>query len=134
MNIYAKASFDMEVLKRTYKLAALVGESFKSYLTAISFYKKLWDVAEEDQDQKTKLLAYQSMGKCYQLAKEYKDSIKCYKKVLEIAWDIEQVTDELNAYEAIGIQYYYLGKLDRAKYYHDRMIWGRRESKYSKIR
>ena len=29
---------------------------------------------------------------------------------------------ELSAYDSIGMQWFYLGELDKAKYYHERMV------------
>ena len=34
----------------------------------------------------------------------------------------DDAKNELNAYDNIGIQYYYLNDIDRAKYYHNRMM------------
>lgn len=40
----------------------------------------------------------------------------------------------MQAYDLLAMQYYYLGKLDDAKYYHDRMVRGKFESKKSNLR
>ena len=38
------------------------------------------------------------------------------------------------AYDCLGLQYYYLGDMDRAAYYHDRCLRGKLESKKSFVR
>lgn len=100
-----------------YRLAA---QATQNYSTAINYYKKLRDVCEEDGNMKTKLDAYYLMGNQYSLRKSYKKAILCYKKMLEVAWSIRDERSELLAYQMIGLQYYYLGQLDRSKYYHMR--------------
>ena len=74
------------------------------------------------------------MGENYNHQKEYQNAIKCYKKILEIAWDQNLHAEELEAYDKIGIQYYYLGNLERSRYYNTRMMIGRLEADCSKIR
>jgi hypothetical protein len=41
---------------------------------------------------------------------------------------------ELATYDYLAIQYYYLGDLDKSRYYHTRMHRGKFEGKLSKIR
>ena len=42
--------------------------------------------------------------------------------------------EEIRSYEQLGIQNYYLGNLEKAKYYNDRSMRGKCEKKDSKIR
>ncbi len=78
--------------------------------------------------------AYENIGRVYSHIKNYENAIKCFKKQLELSWRTNDVAEELKAYESLGMQYYYLGKLDRAKYYNDRCMRGKIEKKDSKIR
>ena len=41
---------------------------------------------------------------------------------------------EMQAYESIGLQYFYLGKINKALYYSERMMKGRFEAKFSVVR
>ena len=41
-----------------------------------------------------------------------------------IAWILGNRPVELKGYDHIGIQYFYLGNKEKAKYYHERMIYG----------
>ena len=41
--------------------------------------------------------------------------------------DLNDKQSELMAYDSIGMQCFYLGDLERARYYHDRMIRGKIE-------
>lgn len=40
----------------------------------------------------------------------------------------------MNAYDSLAINYFYLGDLERAKYYNERMTRGKFEAKFSIVR
>ena len=40
----------------------------------------------------------------------------------------------MNAYDNLAIQYFYLGDLEKSKYYNDRMTRGKFEAKFSLVR
>ena len=46
------------------------------------------------------------------------------KKLIELAWILGNREFELRAYDHIGLQYFYLCNKQKAKYYHDRFIYG----------
>lgn len=80
------------------------------------------------------IIAYESLGNVYKFMFQYHKAIKCYKKQIEISWVTNNKHAELRAYDNIGIQYFYLGNKEKAKYYHERMIYGRVESLNSDMR
>jgi tetratricopeptide (TPR) repeat protein len=90
-----------------------------------SFYMELLDDL---------IIAYESLGNVYKFLFQYHKAIKCYKKQIEIAWVINNKNAELRGYDNIGIQYFYLGNKEKAKYYHERMIYGRIESQHSDMK
>ena len=53
---------------------------------------------------------------------EYKLALTAFKSQLKVGWIYNDNNIELLSYDNIGMAYYYLGDLDRAKYYHERMI------------
>jgi tetratricopeptide (TPR) repeat protein len=80
------------------------------------------------------MTAYESLGNVYKFLFQYHKAIKCYKKQIEISWVLNNKVSELRAYDKIGIQYFYLGNKDKAKYYHERMLYGRSENPKSEAR
>jgi hypothetical protein len=66
--------------------------------------------------------------------KEYSKAILCFKKTLQLAWHIDGLVLEVGAYENLSNQYYYLGDMERSKYYHDRAVRGKLEAKFSIVR
>jgi len=81
-----------------------------------------------------KLEAYKQLGKCYQGLKMYKTAIIYFSKFLYMAWYIDSTKYELLAYDHIGMQYFYLGRLELAEHFHNRMVSGKLEPKSSRIR
>ena len=55
-------------------------------------------------------------------------------KMLQMSWVCNQGRYELLAYDLIGLQYYYLGDLERAKQFHNKMAEGRIEGQNSDLR
>ena len=70
------------------------------------------------------MYAYESLGNVYKFLFQYNKAILCYKKLIELAWILGNKEFELRAYDNIGIQYFYLSNKQKAKYYHDRFIYG----------
>ena len=70
------------------------------------------------------MYAYESLGNVYKFLFQYNKAILCYKKLIELAWILGNKEFELRAYDNIGIQYFYLCNKHKAKYYHDRFIYG----------
>lgn len=47
------------------------------------------------------------------------------------AWKLREKNDELLAYELLGKYYFYVGQIEKAKEFHERMIRGNCEVKYA---
>lgn len=86
------------------------------------------------QDNEAKILAYKYLGLCFHNLDMHEYGLKCFKKMLEVAWDNKDVRSELAGYDYIGMQYYYLGDVDKASYYHERMMKAICESSDSLLR
>ena len=54
--------------------------------------------------------------------------------MLKVAWENGNKEIELIAFDRMGMCHYYLGDMERAAYYHDRMVRGKHESNTSDIR
>ena len=54
--------------------------------------------------------------------------------MLQLAWNEEDEAMELAAYECISVDYFYLGELQKAQYYHERTMEGMVEDKDSIVR
>ena len=56
--------------------------------------------------------------------KDYSKSIIAFKKVLQYSWYSKNVEGEMMAYEYLAVQYFYMGNLERCKFYHNRSMAG----------
>lgn len=127
-------ALDVKIFLISIKILADIYLEFDEYETAKNFYfyyKYLannLDIPEEIQ------ISYECLGNTYKFLFQYHKAIKCYKKQIEVAWVLNNKNSELRAYDNIGIQYFYLGNKDKAKYYHERMLYGRSENVKSETR
>ena len=58
------------------------------------------------------------------LLREHTMACFFFKKQLELAWEQNNLQAELSAYDNLSLEYFYLGELEKAHYYHDRIIRG----------
>ncbi|MCQ2815935.1 MAG: tetratricopeptide repeat protein [archaeon] len=125
---------DIKLFLIAMKVLGDIYVEFEDYKTArylYNFYKKesfAVGLLEET------LFAYEALGNISKFLYKYQKAIKCYKKMIEIAWILKDYPMELRAYDHIGIQYFYLGNKEKARYYHERMIYGLIEKDSSKIK
>lgn len=61
----AQAAFDVELILRIYKLAGFAAVHFKNYPAALRSFKRMNDVADENQELETKIDALKHLGYCY---------------------------------------------------------------------
>ncbi|CAI2386636.1 unnamed protein product [Moneuplotes crassus] len=125
---------DIECLKKAHFLAACVFVNKGNSRQAIKHYQYLRNIVEATHDNALKCHVYTEMGLCYQQLKEFKKAIRCFKKLLETSWKIEDKYQEARSFDYLGIQYFYLGNIERANYYHSRWLNGSYESNSSNIR
>ncbi len=134
INTIALHCREIELYKKTINIIAHVELHFKIYSKALNAFTKLRDASQESLDYVTKCFAYFQMGKCYQLLKEFQKAVICFKKQLQLAWFNNSIEMEMKAYDNLAIQYFYLGELDRSKYYNDRIYRGKFESNFSIVK
>lgn len=70
----------------------------------------------------------------YKLMREYEKALNNYKKVLHSSWTEkggEAIKFELIAYEGLATINYYLGNVQTATFYYDRVMSGKTENSES---
>jgi len=107
----------------------LVRHEYKKAIDYLKMYKS--QISSYDSEQypvdRYKLKAYKSLGRCYQELHNYSIALTYHCKYLQYAWTYGSDKDELMAYDLMGMQYYYMGDLEKANYYHSRMSNGKLE-------
>lgn len=120
-------SYDLDLLLAIFELRALICVYFDDLEHAIADFKCMRSVADDMENYHLKMLAYDSLGRCYAHFRMYSNALKCHKKQLTLAWKVNDAKEEMRSYEMIGRMYYYLGRLDKSKYYNDRSLRGKTE-------
>jgi len=101
---------------------------------ALAHLKQVKYVADVLHQPVDKMKAYKGIGMCYQLVRKYDTALIYFKRLLELAWCHDNIDMELQAYDCMGKQYYYLGRMDKAAYYNQRVWNGLTERKDSAAR
>jgi len=101
---------------------------------AISLFKSYKNQCIPHKLFSNKIYAYKNLGRCYQDVRKHKTALIYFTKFLQMAWYLESPKYEFLAYDFIGRQYYYLGKTEKANYYHNKMMSGKIEPKDSRFR
>ena len=92
----------------------------KEYSRAVFIFKSLNRINENNFV--SKLKAYKNIARCYHDAQNYQNSIFYTIKMLQCSWGCKSHKFELQAYDFLGMNYYYLGQLKMANYYHEKMM------------
>mmetsp|Transcript_10055 Transcript_10055/g.8576 ORF Transcript_10055/g.8576 Transcript_10055/m.8576 type:complete len:260 (-) Transcript_10055:57-836(-) len=82
----------------------------------------------------TRMKVQKRIGICYQETRRYKKAIAAFTKYLELAWYTRNHKHELIAYDFMGVNYFYIGDIDKATYYHNKMCKGKLEPDGSNIK
>ncbi|CAI2387411.1 unnamed protein product [Moneuplotes crassus] len=125
---------DLDSLKKAHFLAGCVFVDKGNPREALLHYQYLRNIVEATKDNILKCHVYTEMGLCYQHLKEYKKAVRCFKKLLETSWKMEDKFQEARAFDYLGVQYFYLGNIEKSKYYHSRWLNGSYEPNTSNIR
>jgi len=120
----------LEALKIQGKILLLYSDLHK----AINIFKTVKHMADANRSFTNKLKSYKYLGRCFQAVHNHPMAIFYYVKLLQTAWLCNSTRYELLAYDLMGVQYYYMGDLEKAKYYHQSMMAGEVEPKHSELR
>ena len=109
------------------KLAAKININIRDIYKSIALFKQFKNICYINNDDYNRIKVYKNLGKCYQTIKQYSISLMYFSKLLQLSWFIKSENYEFLAYDLIGKQYFYLGELDKALYYHEKMMNGKTE-------
>lgn len=101
---------------------------------AIVIIKQAKNIANDTGLWILKMKCYEKLGKCFQTLKNFPLALKYYLKMLELALYNNSKAKELLAYDLIGIQYFYIGDLNLANFFHKKLLEGDIEAQNSNLR
>ncbi|EAS03967.2 proteindeformylase family protein (macronuclear) [Tetrahymena thermophila SB210] len=106
---------------------------YRDYIKVINLSKKAKNMAQVFGYMFEKMKIYELIGQAYNQIQRPKLSIIYQIKVLRLSWLLQNENHELKAYDQLGKCYYYLGDLEKAYYYHEKMMIGEIEKDQSII-
>ena len=95
-------------------------KAIKAY-KALRNYCRVWGLVEQE------MWMSEQLGICYRELHYHQLAIDYFKYALSLAWEIEDQTVEIRNYDNLAIEYFYLGKIEKAKIYHERVFRGQIE-------
>lgn len=101
---------------------------------ALNVLKQMKNIAKTNRKFLHNLKAYKYLGKVFQQIGNFTMAEFYFIKLLQVSWITNKEKYEVQAYDLIGIQNYYMGDLDKAKFFHSKTIGGVIEPKDSEIR
>ena len=101
---------------------------FKDFNNALKSFVDLKHYCDEKGKFKEKVICYEQIGICHRILNDHYSAIKYFRRQLGLAWDQKDEKSEVSACDNLAIEYYYLGDLDKASYFNDRMMRGKVES------
>ena len=70
---------------------------------------------------------HKRMGKFYRKLKKTRIALKHFLRMLALSWYLNNEQYEFSAYDEIGLCFYYLNQIEKANYYHLKMLEGEKE-------
>jgi tetratricopeptide (TPR) repeat protein len=103
----------------------------QDHAKAFRLFKRLKKDCEYAKRYREKIYCYEQLGRTNREMRNYKDAVHSFKKMMNLAWAEKDIAQETRAYENLAIDYFYLGELDKAEYYHERFMRGKTENSLS---
>eukprot|EP01016_Furgasonia_blochmanni_P005556 TRINITY_DN12162_c0_g3_i1.p1 TRINITY_DN12162_c0_g3~~TRINITY_DN12162_c0_g3_i1.p1 ORF type:complete len:202 (+),score=23.66 TRINITY_DN12162_c0_g3_i1:2-607(+) len=95
---------------------------FKEFNKALVVLKQINTICNFQNIYEHKMKLYRWIGICYQEMMDYQRALAYFTKSLQCSWLLKMQKYELLAYDHIGIQHFYLGDVEKARSYHQRMM------------
>ena len=71
----------------------------------------------------------EQIGMTYREVSYHELAVDYFKCQLSLAWERNDMVAEMRSYDNLSVEYYYVGNMDKAKLYHDRVMRGQVEDK-----
>ena len=95
-------------------------KAIKAY-KALRNYCRVWGLLEQE------MWMAEQLGTCYRHLRYHELATDYFKFSLSLAWELGDQAAEMRAYDNLAIEYFYIGNINKAKIYHDRVFRGRVE-------
>lgn len=134
----------MELLCSSGTMWKITVQYYKTFLIALfemgeyykieSIAKRLLAKCRVKEDQNQMMYCHEMLAKVSSKQNNHAGALKYYFKVLKTALRLKNYTKELKCYDKIGMMYFHLNKVEKAEYYHRRMMESKIEGDKSNLR
>ena len=122
------------LLVEGYKLQAKIYKIYGDFSKSLQVYIQAMQLCNKYELFKLKTKIYKRLGKLYLELQNIPKAKSNFIKTLQMAWYVSSKKYELIAYDLLGLIAYYEGAIDKAKFYHNRMLKCELEDKNSSLR
>lgn len=116
------------------KLQAKIYKTYGNLNKSLQIYNQAKQLCNKHDLYKLKTKIYKRLGKLYLELQSLRKAKSNFIKTLELSWFVSSKKYELLAYDLLGLIAFYEGSIEKAKYYHNRMINCELEPENSSIR
>jgi len=120
----SKQVYDSAVSFHAFNLLGNLLYTLKIYKEALLIFEFLRDMANEFHNFAHLILAYENLAKICNDMQDHDRSLIAAKKMMQVSWFLCSHEFELYAYEQTARAYFYLGNVDKVKFYSDRVLNG----------
>lgn len=125
---------DFSLLVDGMKLQAKLYKIYGDFNLSLQIYTNALHLCSKHDLHKLKVKIYKRLGKLFLELQDLKKAKSNFIKSLQYAWFVSSRKYELTIYDQLGIIAFYEGDIEKAKYYHSRMINSLTEDENSSVR
>lgn len=118
---------NQEISVYLYKFFAKILTIYSDNVNARNLYKNSFAIAKANRLPHLLMTLHKRMGILSRKVGKNKVALKHFLRMLDLSWYLNNEQYEFLAYDDIGISFYYLNELEKANFYHMRMIKGEKE-------
>ena len=130
IEIASKFSYP-EISSYIYKFFAKMLTFYSEFYNAHNLNKTAYFLAKTHNLHYLLMTLHKRLGKLNRKMNKNRVALKHFLRMLNFSWFLDNDQYEFLAYDEIGLSFYYLNELEKANFYHLRMLDGEKEAKNS---
>lgn len=95
---------------------------FKQYTQAVIIYKTIKHYSHLPKQKPTLMKVYLNLARCFAAMDKPKIALLYAKRCLEVVYYLQDKKVEMRVYDLASQQFFHMGNLEKAKYFHERMV------------
>lgn len=125
---------NMELFQQGMFLLAEYNAYGGDFANAFFVYNLLRVMSAVQNNTAMRIMTFLKMAECATLSRDYLSSNRFYKKALQYIWLTKNEELEVLVYDKLGQNFFQIGNMEKASYYHQRSVNSLKESPQSSIK